>query len=162
MQQRRLIVNAFRYSDCELCRIFNSRASNSSGPCPRHHEGPQLHQHVSTAIHVMSWPERAYLTAHAAKATHSKSLRYQTASGVVSSTREHPIPADSTHAIIYNRIEATLSIPLCTFPLHFVIPVAWEARILNNMCNAHLSSGTTKVQRELNEEVDVKHAWRLR
>jgi len=152
----------FRYSDCELCRVFNSRASNSSEPCSRHHEGPHLHQHVTTSIHVMAWPERAYLTAHAEKPTHSNSLRYQTASGVVSSTCERPIPAGSAHAIIYEGIEATLFIPLCTFPLPFVIPMAWEVTVPNNVCNAHLSGGTTKVQRELNEGVDVRHARRPR
>jgi hypothetical protein len=57
-------------------------------------------------IRVMAWPERAYLTAHAAKTTPGKipsvsKLRAFSLLQQINTiqTCEHPIPANSPHAI---------------------------------------------------------------
>ena len=121
----------------------------------------QLQRFVMNTIRVMARPERANLTAHATKATHRKRLRYPAASPVASPTCEHPIPADSARAITSDCIDDYFLHSFSVrFHSSFVIPMAWEARIPNNVCNAHLSGRTTKAQRELNAGVQAKHARR--
>ena len=70
----------------------------------RLHPSGQLQRFVMNTIRVMAWLERANLTAHATRATHSESPRCQTASRCASPTaslqfrRSHPMPSRMTAA----------------------------------------------------------------
>src|SRR5208337_1224992 len=70
----------------------------------RLHPGGQLQRFVMNTIRVMAWLERANLTAHATRATHSESPRCQTASCGASPTaslqlrRSYPMPSRMTAA----------------------------------------------------------------
>ena len=99
---------SLRYSDCELHRVSNLRASNSGGLCPT----PSRRTTTAPACNDCKTRDGVagtrLLFRTCSEATHSMSLRYQTASCVESPTCEHPVPADSAHAITYDCMEATL------------------------------------------------------
>jgi hypothetical protein len=95
------------------------------------------------------------------KATHCKSLPYQAASRGASPTASiqfrRALPAPS-HTMALMTTFSISFLHLCTLPSSF----RWRGRHGPQItcAKAHLSSGTTRVQSELNEGVDVKHALR--
>ena len=142
MQQKRLLGKPFGVR-LRAVPSLQLRASNSGELSPRHHIVPRLQQLAPTIDGVMAWPERANATAHARKATHCKSLRYQAASRGCSPTasvqfrRALPVPSHRT------ALMTTFSISLvhvCTLPSSF----RWRGRHGPQItcAKAHLSSGT--------------------
>jgi hypothetical protein len=150
MQSERLLARILRYQTASPVTASangcqpNSRASNSGGPNPRHHICPQL-QHLLMTIRVMARPERAYLSAHAARATSGQEPFGTRPRALSASTiRNHPDLRASNSG----------ELPPC----HHIRPHKVDHFRFSNhvMCRAPSLKRTIQLQCNLNEGVDLK------